>query len=75
MKLTHLPSGEKLGPTALPTRAIRATATARSLFCEDDDALCCEGGLVWEKTANGSMAETESVRTATADLLLNMLIS
>ncbi len=30
MKLTHFPSGEKLGPTALPTRAMRATAAATS---------------------------------------------
>src|SRR5438270_1664020 len=31
MKLTHLPSGEKLGLPALPTRAMRATAAATSL--------------------------------------------
>src|ERR1044071_5131837 len=32
MKPTHLPSGEKLGPTALPTRAILATAAATSFL-------------------------------------------
>jgi hypothetical protein len=29
MKLTHFPSGEKLGELALPTRAMRATAAVR----------------------------------------------
>ncbi len=32
IKLTHFPSGEKLGELALPTRAIRATAAATSCF-------------------------------------------
>jgi len=32
MKLTHFPSAEKLGDVALPTRAIRATDAARSVF-------------------------------------------
>src|SRR5215467_8525829 len=36
MKLTHLPSGEKRGAAALPTRAMRATAAATSSF-----ALAC----------------------------------
>src|SRR5689334_422256 len=39
MKLTHLPSGEKLGELALPTRAMRATAAVRSCDLVPDGAV------------------------------------
>src|SRR5260221_4475001 len=63
MKLTHFPSGEKLGPTALPTRAMRATAAATSLFLP-------EGGVCPTRIAG-----MQKARAAAAIFLLNILIS
>src|SRR6185312_17102045 len=44
IKLTHLPSGEKVGATADPTRASRATSAASFVFC-GSTFFCAEGGL------------------------------
>src|SRR5579859_6924164 len=63
MKLTHLPSGEKLGLLALPTRAMRATAAATSAFC-------LSGGWDWP----ASIPEALSAKTAVINLV-NMAVS
>jgi hypothetical protein len=63
MKLTHLPFGEKLGLLALPTRAIRATATATSDFCLFGEGDCAK-----------KMAGTKNTK-AVVMTLLSMLIS
>jgi hypothetical protein len=76
IKLTHFPSGEKLGELALPTRAIRATAAARSVFA----LAAAPAGWALGAEATGWLCPAEialmqQTRTAKADLRFNMVSS
>src|SRR6266481_1510584 len=73
MKLTHFPSGEKLGELALPTRAIRATAAATSVF----GLVAGAAGWALAAGADGWLCPAEialmqQARTAKADLRFNI---
>src|SRR5262249_20342329 len=70
MKLTHLPSGENRGATALPTRAIRATAVATSCDLAD------EGAEFWLAVCARTAAPTQltAATTQTRPNLMSTLL-
>src|ERR1041385_1592404 len=69
IKLTHLPSGEKLGLLALPTRAMRDTAVATSLFC-----LSAAGACAFSAACAARAVGRQNARVAVINVL-TMLIS